>query len=61
MRYIYGMKHRGFSPGCQPKHDFYERLDDDSGKYYDLLVYNELLSADEMANYELEFVGGTND
>lgn len=59
--YIYGMKSRGFSPGCQPKHDFVDRLDDDSGKYWDLLVYKVLLSGDEMRNYELEYVGETDE
>lgn len=57
MKYIYGMKERPFSIGCQPSHDFYERIDDDSGKYWDLLIYEALLSADEMHNYELEFIG----
>lgn len=57
MGYVYGMMERGFSPGCQPMHDFIRRMDDEMGYYYDLLVYSTLLSADEMHQYELEFVG----
>lgn len=53
-RYLYGMKYRGFSIGCQPKDGFIERLDDKSGKYYDILAYNRPLTNDEISNYELD-------
>lgn len=55
-KYVYGMKLRGFSIGCQPMVGFQERIDDLSGKYYDLLVYNRKLSKDELRAYELDFV-----
>lgn len=30
------------------------RLDDESGKYYDIIVYNRPLSSEEIKNYELD-------
>ena len=54
-RYIYGMRLRGFSPGCQPMNGLVERRDDSSGKYYDLLVYDRRLSDRELADYELDY------
>lgn len=52
--YKYGMRLRGFSPGCQPKEGFVEREDDPSGRYYDILVYNRKLTDDELLDYELD-------
>lgn len=57
MEFLYGMKMRGFSPGCQPKRGLKERLDDTTGKYWDILIYDRQLTADEVISYELEFVG----
>jgi hypothetical protein len=57
MRYVYGMRARGFSLGCQPKADFIERLDDTSDTFYDILVYGRKLSCREVADYELEYLG----
>lgn len=55
--FLYGMRLRGFSPGCQPKDGLVERQDDVTGKYYDILVYNRELSAKELIDYELDFIG----
>lgn len=55
-RYFYGMRLRGFSPGAQPK-GVIERLDDPSGKYYDILVYDHRLTDAETRDYELDMVG----
>ncbi len=55
--YKYGMRLRGFSIGCQPKQGFLERGEDDTGKYYDVLVYDRLLSDDELRQYELDYLG----
>ena len=55
--YIYGMRLRGFSLGCQPKEGFVERRDDISGLYYDVLVYNRKLTSKELNDYELDFLG----
>ena len=57
MMFLYGMRLRGFSPGCQPKEGLVERQDDATGKYYDILVYNRELTEDELKNYELDFIG----
>ena len=55
--YKYGMRLRGFSIGCQPMQGFVRRLDDKSGKYYDLLLYDRELSQEEIKNYELDYLG----
>lgn len=54
--YYYGMRLRGFSIGCQPKNGFVERMDDTTGKYYDVLIYNRKLTDEELRNYELDFI-----
>lgn len=55
--YSYGMRLRGFSPGCQPKEGFVERRDDISGLYYDVLVYDRKLTDKEVNDYELDYIG----
>ncbi len=55
--YKYGMRLRGFSIGCQPMQGFVRRLDDKSGKYYDLLLYDRELSQEEIKNFELDYLG----
>ena len=55
--YRYGMRLRGFSIGCQPKEGFLDREDDESGRYYDILVYDRELSNQEVEDYELDFIG----
>lgn len=56
MKYLYGMKRRGFSLGCQPKQGFIERMDDKSGKYFDIISYNRELTDEEIKRYELEYI-----
>ncbi len=55
-RFVYGMRLRGFSPGCQPREGLIERQDDPKGKYHDLLVYSRPLTDKELADYELDLV-----
>lgn len=52
-KYIYGMRLRGFSPGCQPLNGLVKIQDDPIGRYYNILTYNRPLTADEIENYEL--------
>ena len=52
--YRYGMRLRGFSPGCQPMQGFVERLDDLTGRYHDVLIYDRELTEQELADYELD-------
>ena len=54
--YKYGMRLRGFSPGCQPK-GVVERQDDGTGKYWDIIIYNRKLTGKEVRDYELDFLG----
>lgn len=58
MFYKYGMRHRGFSPGCQPK-GVIERHDDVTGRYWDIIIYNRKLSEKEIGDYELDYLGAT--
>lgn len=57
--YTYGMRLRGYSPGCQPKFGFVERQDDPTGKYHDLLLYDRALSPKELRDYELDIIQET--
>ena len=34
-----------------------ERLDDESGKYHDILAYDRPLTENEITAYELDFIG----
>ena len=54
--YKYGMRLRGFSPGCQPKEDLVECSDEKIGRYHDILLYSRMLSEQELNNYELDFI-----
>lgn len=55
--YRYGMRLRGFSIGCQPKQGFFEREDDPTGKYWDIISYTRELTEQEVKQYELDFIG----
>lgn len=54
-KYFYGMRLRGFSPGCQPMEGLVGRIDDVSGKYHDILIYDRKLTDKEVRDYELDF------
>ena len=54
--YMYGMRLRGFAPGCQPMQGFLRRYDDPKGRYHDLLVYDRQLTSKELDDYELDFL-----
>ena len=54
--YVYGMRLRGFSPGCQPMEGLKERRDGET-QYHDLLVYNRKLTDKEINDYELDYIG----
>ena len=53
MKYFYGMRLRGFSPGCQPMEGFTRRLDSHSPEFYDIIVYDRALSEDDVKHYSL--------
>lgn len=54
MRYYYGMKYRGFSPGAQPKKGLIGRIENNETEYYDVIDYDRKLTDEEISNYELE-------
>ena len=63
--YIYGMKARPFSIGCQPMEGLMSSnvlkllkidLDEVSMKYHDILLYDRKLTDKELYDYELEFI-----
>lgn len=56
-KYVYGMRLRGFSIGCQPKEGFVERRDSPAENFYDVIVYSRLLSQQELEDYDLTFIG----
>ena len=51
--YRYGMRLRGFSPGCQPMNGLVEALEGNE-RYHNILLYNRKLTADELRDYELD-------
>lgn len=50
----YGMRLRGFSPGCQPKAGLLRREDSTNSAWYDILVYDRRLTAKELDDFELD-------
>lgn len=54
MRYYYGMKYRGFSPGAQPKKGLIGCIENNETEYYDVIEYDRKLTDEEISNYELE-------
>ena len=56
MEHRYGMRLRGFSPGCQPKKGLVRR-EDAGTRYHDILVYSRPLTEEELSDYELDFLG----
>jgi hypothetical protein len=58
--YVYGMKMRPFSLGCQPTAGLLKAEDDKSGKFWDLLYYRRKLKPEEEAGYELSYLGMEN-
>ena len=55
--YTYGMRLRGFSPGCQPMNGLLFTSNDPTGRYHDLLIYDRKLDESEMSDYELDYIG----
>ena len=51
--YVYGMRLRGFSPGCQPM-DGLGSVMKGNEKYYNILIYNRELTDKEIRDYELD-------
>ena len=56
-KHKYGMMYRGYSIGCQPMDGLLEVVDDPRGRYHTVLVYDRMLTGDEVADYELTYLG----
>lgn len=54
--YLYGMRLRGFSIGCQPS-GVVKRIDDTTGKYWDVIAYDRRLTDAETTSYDLDYIG----
>lgn len=57
--YGYGMRLRGFAPGCQPMKGLidWKDLDEEKCGYYSLLYYDRKLTEQEVRDYELDYLG----
>ena len=53
--YLYGMRLRGYSPGCQPMEGLL-RVAYGGGQYHDLLIYDRPLTEKELKDYELDYI-----
>ena len=53
LMYVYGMRLRGFSPGCQPM-DGLDAVMEGNKKYYNILIYDRELTDEEVRDYELD-------
>lgn len=47
---------RGFSIGCQPS-GVIDRMDNASGKYWDIIAHNRRLTDSEITSYDLDYIG----
>ena len=56
MKYVYGMRLRPFSIGCQPS-GVAEVSEDSSGRYWNILYYKRKLTESEIDAYELDYIG----
>lgn len=52
--YKYGMKYRGFSIGCQPMQNLIEAQEDPTGVYFNILLYSEPLTKEDLKSYQLK-------
>lgn len=54
--YKYGMRLRGFAPFCQPMNGL-DHAEDGDSDYWNFLFYNRELTAKELIQYELDYLG----
>jgi len=52
--YKYGMRLRGFGPGCQPMDGLKRRHDDPTNRYYDIIECDRELTENEKQTYSLD-------
>lgn len=56
-RHQYGMRHRGYSIGCQPMDGLVAVVADPKGRYYNIITYDRMLTGQEVTDYELTYIG----
>lgn len=52
----YGMRLRGFAPGCQPM-DGLRSAEEGAGRYHDFVLYDRMLTDAERKAYDLDYIG----
>lgn len=57
--YEYGLRNRPVGLGCQPMNGLRDFRDDDNGRYHDIAIYDRQLTAEEISEYELDYIGET--
>lgn len=60
MKFLYGMRLRGFSIGCQPMKGLIgreDRPDIETNLYHDIIAYDRELTEEECKEYELDYIG----
>ena len=55
--FMYGMRLRPFSIGCQPMNGLIRVEEDNTGKYWNILYYAFPLNDHEQDGYELDYLG----
>ena len=55
--FMYGMRLRPFSIGCQPMEGLARVEEDNTGKYWNILFYANPLNDHEQEEYELDYLG----
>ena len=56
-KFVYGMRLRGFSPGCQPMDGWMDTEIDPLDDYWNILIYNRKLTDQERNEYDLDYLG----
>ena len=57
MYYIYGMKLRGYAPGCQPMKWLRDWIDAaETSKYHSFFLFYRKLTKDERNDYDLDLL-----
>lgn len=56
-KYKYGMVLREYGIRCQPMDGLRSVYDDRYGRYHNILEYDRMLTGEEVANYELTYLG----
>ena len=54
MIYKYGMRCRPYSIGCQPMENLIDILDDQTGRYWNILEYSTPLNPEQIKHYSLD-------